>query len=184
MSMSMWVYEYMSIWVYEYMSDNMSIWEYEYMSMGIWVYEYMSIWVYEYMRMGIYDYMSIWISVCQWLASYTHEEGCVNHFFILHKAHEYMSMRWLRWVGFLKKYVSFAKEPYKRDYILQKRLIFSRSLLIIATPYEYMNISMWMACFLYSRGRVRKSLLYEEYLLRTYVHTCVMSILHKEHIRM
>jgi len=29
---------------------------------------------------------------------------------------------------------SFAKEPYKRDYILQKRLIILRSLLIVATP--------------------------------------------------
>jgi len=31
--------------------------------------------------------------------------------------------------------VSFAKEPNKRDYILQKRLIILRSLLIVATPY-------------------------------------------------
>jgi len=28
---------------------------------------------------------------------------------------------WLQAVGSLKLYVSFAKEPYKRDYILQKR---------------------------------------------------------------
>jgi len=40
----------------------------------------------------------------------------------------------LRLVGSLKLQVSFAKEPYKRDYILQKRLIILRSLLIIATP--------------------------------------------------
>ena len=32
--------------------------------------------------------------------------------------------------GSLKTQVSFAKKPYKRDYILRKRLIFSRSLLI------------------------------------------------------
>ena len=30
-------------------------------------------------------------------------------------------MRWLRLLGFLKLQVFFAKEPYKRDYILQKR---------------------------------------------------------------
>jgi len=30
-------------------------------------------------------------------------------------------MGWLRLVGSLKLYVFFAKEPYKRDYILQKR---------------------------------------------------------------
>jgi len=40
-------------------------------------------------------------------------------------------MGWLRLVGSLKIQVSFSKEPYKRDYILQKRPIFLRSLLII-----------------------------------------------------
>jgi len=46
-----------------------------------------------------------------------------------------MNMGWLRFVGSLQIKVSFAKEPYKRDYILQKRPIILRSLLIIATPY-------------------------------------------------
>ena len=45
-------------------------------------------------------------------------------------------MGWLRLVGSLKRQVSFAKEPYKRDYILQKRLIILESLLIVATPYQ------------------------------------------------
>jgi len=44
-------------------------------------------------------------------------------------------MGWLRLVGSSKLYVSFAKEPYKRDYILQKRPIILRSVLIVATPY-------------------------------------------------
>ena len=50
------------------------------------------------------------------------------------------NMGWLRCVGvatisrLLKLEVSFAKEPYKKVYILQKRLIISRSLLIVATP--------------------------------------------------
>jgi len=44
-------------------------------------------------------------------------------------------MGWLRLVGSLKYQVSFAKEPYKRDDILQKRPIISLSLLIVATPY-------------------------------------------------
>ena len=43
-------------------------------------------------------------------------------------------MGWLRLVGSLKCWVSFAKEPYKRDDILQKRPITLRSLLIVATP--------------------------------------------------
>jgi len=41
---------------------------------------------------------------------------------------------WLQSVVSLKLQVSFAKEPYKRDYILQKRHIILRSLLIVATP--------------------------------------------------
>jgi len=45
-------------------------------------------------------------------------------------------MGWLRLVGSLKLQVSFAKEPYKRDDILQKRPIILRSLLIVATPYH------------------------------------------------
>jgi len=45
------------------------------------------------------------------------------------------SMGWLRLVGSLKLQVSFAKEPYKRDYVLQKRPIILRRLLIVATPY-------------------------------------------------
>jgi len=43
-------------------------------------------------------------------------------------------MGWLRLVGSLKLQVSFAKEPYKRDDILQKRPIILRNLLILATP--------------------------------------------------
>jgi len=44
------------------------------------------------------------------------------------------SMGWLRLVGSLKSEVSTAKEPYKRDYILQKRPVILRSLHIVATP--------------------------------------------------
>ena len=44
-------------------------------------------------------------------------------------------MGWLRLVGSLKLQVSFAKEPYKRDYIVQKRPVILRSLLLKATPY-------------------------------------------------
>jgi len=43
-------------------------------------------------------------------------------------------MGWLRLVGSLKLQVSFAKEPYKRAYILQKRPIILRSLQVVATP--------------------------------------------------
>ena len=42
-------------------------------------------------------------------------------------------MGWLRLVGSSKLMVSFAKETYKRDDILQKRPRIVRSLLIVAT---------------------------------------------------
>jgi len=48
-----------------------------------------------------------------------------------------VNMGWLRLVGSLKLWVSFVKEPYKRDYVLQKRPIILRSLIIVATPYVY-----------------------------------------------
>jgi len=48
----------------------------------------------------------------------------------------HLCMGWLRLVGSLRVKVFFAKEPYKRDDILQKRRIIWRSLLIVATPYE------------------------------------------------
>jgi len=49
-------------------------------------------------------------------------------------------MGWLRLVGPLKLKVSFAEEPYEKDYILQKRPMILRSLLIVATPYEQMAV--------------------------------------------
>jgi len=45
-------------------------------------------------------------------------------------------VRWIRLAGSLKLCFSFAKEPYKRDYILQKRPVILRSLLIVGTRYS------------------------------------------------
>ena len=47
-----------------------------------------------------------------------------------------VTMGWLWLVSSLKLYNSFAKEPYKRDCILQTRPIILRSLLIVATQYR------------------------------------------------
>ena len=47
-----------------------------------------------------------------------------------------ITMGWLRSVGSIKSQVSFAKEPYKRDNILQKRPVIWSILLTLATPYE------------------------------------------------
>ena len=54
---------------------------------------------------------------------------------VLHMIHyKKLSIGWLRLGGSLKLQFSFAKEPYKRHYILQRRLIILRSLLIVAAP--------------------------------------------------
>jgi len=59
-----------------------------------------------------------------------------------------LDMGWLRLVGSLKGKVSIAKEPYKRDDILQKRLKILRSLLIAATPYVLMTLIPACSLFL------------------------------------
>jgi len=56
---------------------------------------------------------------------------------------EKSTVGWLRLVGSLKLYVSFAKEPCGRDYILQKRPIIL-SLLIVAAPYVYGKVTIYM----------------------------------------
>jgi len=50
-------------------------------------------------------------------------------------------MGWLRWVGTLKLQVSFAEYSLLYRYLLQKRPVILRSLLIEATPYQ---CPMWM----------------------------------------
>jgi len=58
-------------------------------------------------------------------------------------------MGWLLLVGSIKLQVSFVKEPYKRDNILQKRTIILSILLTVATPYLAFEVSsfvcvMWL----------------------------------------
>jgi len=69
--------------------------------------------------------------------------GCCS---MLHFFYIFLAMGWLRWVGSLKLKVPFAKEPYKRDDILQKRPIILRSLLIVATPYYYKKRQALVRC--------------------------------------
>ena len=70
--------------------------------------------IYTYMYIYIYD---IYIY-----------ETCI-HMYDCACASTCLDMRWLRLVGSLKSQVSFTKEPYNRDDILQKRPIILRSLL-------------------------------------------------------
>jgi len=48
-------------------------------------------------------------------------------------------MGWLQLVGSILLQVSFAKEPYNRDYILQKRPVILSILLTVATPSIYIR---------------------------------------------
>ena len=74
---------------------------------------------------------------------YMMNHGCINSisgaFYGQHTHTTFevcLLMKRLRLVGSLKLYVSLAKEPYKRDDILQKKPIILRSLLHVAAPYE------------------------------------------------
>ena len=100
--------------------------------LGIYINTYIHIYIYTYVHMYICTYVHMYIYTYIHICTYVHiyiytyiqmVNGWGNsiHFWY---------MRWLRLVGSLKTEVSFAKEPYKRDYILQKRPIFRRSLLI------------------------------------------------------
>ena len=102
---------------------------------------------------------------------------------LLHKRHgsiyyikdmNLFTMGWLRLVGSFKCHVSFAKEPDKRDYILQKRHVILRSLLIVATPYYIEGMYLFTAqddnstdcwdVYVYQRtGHVFATLLVERY---------------------
>jgi len=52
-----------------------------------------------------------------------------------------LAMGWLRFVGSLKRNISFAEHSLFYRALLQKRPIILRSLLIVATPYVYMCVA-------------------------------------------
>jgi len=80
-------------------------------------------------------YMNIRVCICMNIVTYF----CVCNVCVCccdqdRSEHNWYCMGWLHVVGSLKLQVSFAKEPYERADILQKRPVILRSLLIIATP--------------------------------------------------
>jgi len=104
----------------------------------IYVYIYQSIYIYIYICMYIYMSIRIHIYIC--IYSYIYLYICIyiyTHTLLFPKeklpSNTLHDMGWLLLVGSLKLQVSFAKEPYKRDDILQKRHIMLLSLLIVAT---------------------------------------------------
>jgi len=82
-----------------------------------------------------HTYICIHIDLCLYTYVSIHTFKPVYTYIYMTCTHTlvHLPMGWLRLVGSLKLYVSFAKEPHKRDYILQKRPIILRSLLIEAT---------------------------------------------------
>ena len=86
------------------------------------------VYVYTYIRTYIHVYIYTYIYIRIYTNVFIHRIPQTNTI-----ARE--TKGWLRLVGSLKLHVSFAKEPYKRDNILQKRPRILRSLLIVATPY-------------------------------------------------
>jgi len=75
----------------------------------------------------IYTYMFI-------RGIYRHMTSCIH---ILNIVLLPFTMGWLWVVGSIKLQVSFAKEPYRRDYIVQKRPIILSILLTVATTYRF-----------------------------------------------
>jgi len=121
-----------------------------YMYMYIYIYIYISTYLYIYVYIYIYIYMRkcrsrmaknrssprIWkvIYICvsvsfTWLKRRQSNHGKRVHwtnfwdvFFTVAACFEARNMGWLWFIGSLKLYVSFTKEPYKRDDVLQKQI--------------------------------------------------------------
>ena len=75
-------------------------------------------------------YLYIYVFMCTYVYIYT----CIHLFIYLYKkiykrypywkGSNIIDIGWQRLIGSFKVQVSFAKEPYKRDHILQRRPIF------------------------------------------------------------
>jgi hypothetical protein len=82
------------------------------------------------------------------------------------------AMGWLRLVGSLKLQVYFAKEPYQRDDILQKRPVILRSLLIVATPYALGKQQRKKSVCVRQRERAIRETMCVRVCVRVYVFVC------------
>ena len=88
-----------------------------------------------------------------------------------------MHMGWLRLVGSLKLQVTFAKEPHKREHILQKRRIILRSLLIVATPYTYIQRGIHIYnCVCVSLSLSLCIYAYDTHRFKYYIHIQILNV--------
>ena len=130
-----------------------------YIYIYMYIHAYICIYIFKNIHTYLYMYVYyIYIHTCMYKYIHTYIYmyiQYVNKYMYMHTYIHlvYVGMGWLRLVGSLKLQVSFAKEPYKRDCILQKRpiILYSaketynilqkrpiilRSLPIKATPYS------------------------------------------------
>ena len=82
----------------------------------------------------MYIYTYIYIYTYVYICIHTHLYNMYDYIYTCSTRHLCFFLGWLRVLGSLKLRVSCAKEPYKRDDILQKRPVILRSLLIVSTP--------------------------------------------------
>ena len=92
-------------------------------------------------------------------------------------------MGWLRLVGSLKLQVTFAKEPYKRDAILQKRRTILKSLQVVITPQNPQRSLHGRNVFYLSRF-LSHSLSCSERDINIYIHTYIQGEIATVRIRL
>ena len=96
------------------------------------MYIHIFVYVYVYICVCVYVYV-IWICMCVRVDPHSSQTKPVRLPVLL-----IIHVGWLPLVGSSKLYVSFAEYRLFYTPLLQKRPVFLRSLLIVATPYTYM----------------------------------------------
>ena len=82
-----------------------------------------------------------------YMCHHTHV-NCMCHVTHVYCVCRVIHVNWM-WLGSIRLQVSFAKEAYKRDDILQKRLTILSMLLTVATPYEHVIMNMYEHLLIY-----------------------------------
>jgi len=141
------------------------------------VYRYVIMCMYEYVNKRlhpvsiVYDTHTLPLLVSAWCKSNTHTRNLSIREYLYMCIYEYVHIRlhtvrtpydmgWLRLVGSLKLYVSFAEYHLFYRAFLRKRPIILRSLLIVATPYAYSVVAL-------------KCTTQKQYTRKYYVRVCI-----------
>ena len=90
-------------------------------------------------------------------------------------------MGWLQLVGSIKLQVSFAKEPYKRDDILQERHIILSILLSVATPYVFHDSFICVTWLFHMRAMPHSYEWHDSFICVPWlIHMCDMTCQHPQ----